>query len=59
MTFERMGIKTAAGIINFVVITAALSSCNGGIFSTGRMLYSIARPRPSARPRAAAYRAGR
>ncbi|SDN94596.1 amino acid permease [Pseudomonas jinjuensis] len=42
MTFERMGIKTAAGIINFVVITAALSSCNGGIFSTGRMLYSLA-----------------
>lgn len=39
MTFERMGIKTAAGIINFVVITAALSSCNGGIFSTGRMLW--------------------
>ncbi len=38
MTFERLGIKTAAGIINFVVITAALSSCNGGIFSTGRML---------------------
>jgi AAT family amino acid transporter len=24
------------------VITAALSSCNGGIFSTGRMLYSLA-----------------
>ena len=37
MTFERLGIKTAAGIINFVVITAALSSCNGG-----RMLYSLA-----------------
>ena len=42
MTFERLGIKTAAGIINFVVITAALSACNGGIFSTGRMLYSLA-----------------
>ncbi|QAX81886.1 amino acid permease [Candidatus Pseudomonas adelgestsugas] len=42
MTFERLGIKTAAGIINFVVITAALSSCSGGIFSTGRMLYSLA-----------------
>ena len=45
MTFERMGIKTAAGVINFVVITAALSSCNGGIFSTGRMLYSLAQHR--------------
>jgi len=42
MTFERLGIKTAAGIINFVVITAALSSCNSGIFSTGRMLFSLA-----------------
>jgi len=42
MTFERLGIRTAAGIINFVVLTAALSSCNGGIFSTARMLYSLA-----------------
>jgi amino acid transporter, AAT family len=41
-TFEKLGIHTAAGIINFVVITAALSSCNGGIFSTGRMLYGLA-----------------
>ena len=29
-------------IINFVVITAAASSCNSGIFSTGRMLYTLA-----------------
>ncbi|ADG11515.1 amino acid permease [Caulobacter segnis] len=42
-TFERLGVHTAAGIINFVVITAALSSCNGGIFSTGRMLYGLAK----------------
>ena len=42
MTFERLGIKTAVGIINFVVVTAALSSCNGGIFSTGRMLFNLA-----------------
>jgi len=42
MTFERLGIRSAAGIINFVVLTAALSSCNGGIFSTGRMLYNLA-----------------
>ncbi|HEY9132734.1 MAG TPA: amino acid permease [Dyella sp.] len=42
MTFERFGIKSAAGIINFVVLTAALSSCNGGIYSTGRMLYNLA-----------------
>uniref|UniRef100_UPI0029166443 amino acid permease n=1 Tax=Bradyrhizobium sp. SZCCHNR3131 TaxID=3057473 RepID=UPI0029166443 len=42
MIFERLGIKTAAGIINFVVLTAALSSCNTGLFSTGRMLYDLA-----------------
>ncbi|MFM1655356.1 amino acid permease [Brevibacillus sp. B_LB10_24] len=42
LTFERMGIPAAAGIINFVVLTAALSSCNSGIFSTGRMLFNLA-----------------
>ncbi len=42
MVFERMGLPAAAGIINFVVITAAASSCNSGIFSTGRMLYTLA-----------------
>jgi amino acid transporter, AAT family len=42
MVFSKIGIPTAAGIINFVVLTAALSSCNSGIFSTGRMLYTLA-----------------
>ncbi|UVI33106.1 amino acid permease [Paenibacillus spongiae] len=41
MTFEKIGIPFAAGIINFVVITAALSSCNSGIFSTARMLFNL------------------
>jgi len=41
-TFSKVGIGYAAGIINFVVLTAALSSCNSGIFSTGRMLYTLA-----------------
>jgi amino acid transporter, AAT family len=40
--FDKMGVPAAAGIINFVVITAAASSCNSGIFSTGRMLYTLA-----------------
>ncbi|GAY74696.1 amino acid permease family protein [Sporolactobacillus inulinus] len=40
-TFSKIGITTAAGIINFVVITAALSGCNSGIFSAGRMLYTL------------------
>ncbi|MGD6816403.1 amino acid permease [Metabacillus sp. 84] len=42
LTFEKLGIPGAAGIINFVVLTAALSSCNSGIFSTGRMLFNLA-----------------
>jgi len=41
LTFSKVGIKAAAGIINFVVLTAALSSCNSGIFTTGRMLYNL------------------
>ena len=40
--FEKIGIPVAAGIINFVVITAAASSCNSGVFSTGRMLFTLA-----------------
>jgi amino acid transporter, AAT family len=40
--FEKMRIPAAATIINLVVITAATSSCNSGIFSTGRMLFSLA-----------------
>ncbi|OMP66366.1 amino acid permease [Domibacillus epiphyticus] len=42
MTFNKIGIPGAAGILNFVVLTAALSSCNSGIFSTGRMLFNLA-----------------
>lgn len=47
--FERIGIPGAAGLINFVVITAAASSCNSGIFSTGRMLYTLAHFRQAPR----------
>ncbi len=43
LVFERVGIPAGANIVNFVVITAAASSCNSGIFGTGRMLYSLAR----------------
>ena len=41
-TFAKVGIVSAAGIINFVVLTAALSGCNSGIYSAGRMLYTLA-----------------
>ncbi|MGA8943880.1 MAG: amino acid permease [Thermoactinomyces sp.] len=45
LIFAKVGIPAAAGIINFVVMTAALSSCNSGVFSTGRMLYTLAHQR--------------
>lgn len=41
MTFSRLGIVAAAGIINFVVLTAAASSCNSGIYTSSRMLYNL------------------
>ena len=41
--FESLGLREAAGIINFVVITAALSSCNAGIFSGGRLLLGLSK----------------
>lgn len=41
--FAAMGIAAAASIVNFVVLTAAASACNSGIFSTSRMVYSLAR----------------
>lgn len=40
--FDRIGIPGATGLITLVVITAAASSCNSGIYSTGRMLYALA-----------------
>jgi len=42
MTFAKVGIVAAAGIINFVVLTAAMSGCNSGIYSAARMLYTLA-----------------
>jgi L-asparagine transporter-like permease len=41
-TFDKLGIAQAAGIINFVLITAALSGFNSTTFSGSRMLYSLA-----------------
>ena len=39
--FSLIGIPFAAGLINFVVLTAAASSCNSGIFSNSRMLFGL------------------
>ncbi|MBU3073881.1 amino acid permease [Clostridium estertheticum] len=41
--FSAVGIPAAASIINFVVLTSAASACNSGIFSTSRMVYSLAK----------------
>lgn len=41
--FQMVGIKWAAGLINFVVLTAAASSLNSTLYSTGRHLYQIAK----------------
>jgi amino acid transporter, AAT family len=41
LIFDKVGIPAAGGIINFVVLTAALSAFNSGLFSTGRMLYNL------------------
>lgn len=40
-TFSKVGITGAAGIINFVVLTAAMSGTNSGIYSASRMLYKL------------------
>ncbi|MCD2109272.1 amino acid permease [Rhodococcus erythropolis] len=40
--FAHVGLPAAAGIMNFVVLTAALSSANSGLYSTGRMLRALA-----------------
>lgn len=47
--FDKLGIPGAAGVMNLVVLTAALSSLNSGLYSTGRILrsMSLSAPRPS------------
>lgn len=42
-TFSKVGIAGAAGIINFVVLTAAMSGANSGIYSSSRMLFKLSR----------------
>jgi AAT family amino acid transporter len=41
--FARGGIRYAAGIMNFVVVSAALSSMNTNIYLSARMLFSLSR----------------
>jgi amino acid transporter, AAT family len=42
VVFERLGIPGAGHVVNFVVITAAASSCNSGLYTTGRFLFFLA-----------------
>ncbi|MCT2338560.1 amino acid permease [Corynebacterium sp. p3-SID1056] len=51
--FSTLGVNWAAGLLNLVVITAALSAINADLFGTGRVLTGLAReglaPRAMAR----------
>lgn len=40
--FKLVGLTAAASVVNFVVLTSAMSSANSGIFATSRMLYGLA-----------------
>ena len=40
-TFAKL-VSHLRGLINFVVLTAALSGCNSGIFSASRMIFTLA-----------------
>jgi AAT family amino acid transporter/D-serine/D-alanine/glycine transporter len=42
MVFDRAGLPGAASLINFVVLTAVVSSCNSGVYATGRVLSALA-----------------
>ncbi|MHA7303888.1 amino acid permease [Arthrobacter sp. TMN-49] len=40
--FSAMGLDWVGSVMNFVVITAALSSCNSGLYSIGRIFRTMA-----------------
>jgi L-asparagine permease len=40
--FSRLGVPWAGDLMNVVVLTAAASACNSGLYSTGRILRSLA-----------------
>jgi L-asparagine permease len=39
--FSRLGVPGAGDIMNAVVLTAALSSCNSGLYATGRVMRAL------------------
>ncbi|WP_075181091.1 proline-specific permease ProY [Pantoea sp. 1.19] len=42
LTFERLGIASAATVLNLVVISASISAVNSDVFGVGRMLQAMA-----------------
>jgi L-asparagine transporter-like permease len=42
MIFDHIGFKYAAWTLNFIILTAALSVYNNGLYSTSRILYALA-----------------
>ncbi|WP_072691422.1 D-serine/D-alanine/glycine transporter [Rhodococcus marinonascens] len=40
--FALAGLGSAAGVVQFVVLTSAASSANAGVYSTSRMVYGLA-----------------
>ena len=42
MIFSQMGIGWAAHLLNFIILTAALSVYNSGMYANSRMLYGLA-----------------
>ena len=40
--FDSVGVHAAAGILNFVCLTAVMSVYNSGLYANSRMLYSLA-----------------
>jgi len=42
MVFAQVGLPAAAAIINVVLISAVISSCNSGLFASARILRSLA-----------------
>lgn len=48
--FSEIGITVAATVINIVVLSAAASACNSAIYSTGRMIRSLAQEGSAPKP---------
>ena len=42
MIFSQLGIGWAAHLLNFIILTAALSVYNSGMYANSRMLYGLA-----------------